>query len=108
MLRGLTLLLALLAGCARPRPAVPDGGFDGARIFLETCAKCHGERGKGDAPQGRLLGAKDLTRDEVQRLTDVQIAHQILTGGLKMPAFSGALSDDEIAAVVRHVRGLPK
>ena len=52
------------------------------------------------------MGAKDLTRDEARRLPDAQITHQIRVGGGKMPAFGGVLDEEEIAALVAHVRKL--
>jgi mono/diheme cytochrome c family protein len=55
------------------------------------------------------LGVKPLTSEHVQReLSDEEIRNQILRGSKnkQMPSFQGALSDDQIAAVVSHVRSL--
>ncbi len=98
------LALGLGLGCRAQQHARPDGGWDGKSLFEQVCAPCHGTTGKGDTQQGRAVGAKDLTRDEARRLRDDEIAHQIRVGKGKMPAFAGALDEDQIAAIVAHVR----
>src|ERR1700748_3580784 len=49
---------------------------------------CHGPQGRGDGPQGRMMGAPDLTRADWQgRVTDQDILQTIHKGRNKMPAF---------------------
>jgi mono/diheme cytochrome c family protein len=101
-------LVLLAAGCHQAATALPpDAGTDGKQLFAMTCAKCHGDDGRGQTAQGRLLGARDLTRAEVRRLSDEQIAHQVRVGGGKMPAFSDLFSDEQLRSIVAHVRNLP-
>jgi mono/diheme cytochrome c family protein len=98
--------LLLAAGCRDP---IAGGRADGAAIFSEVCARCHGPEGVPDAASVARLGVKPLTSDNVQRrLSDEDISRQILRGSenKQMPSFAGALSDAQVAAVIRHVRGL--
>jgi mono/diheme cytochrome c family protein len=98
---------ALIAagGCGR----VAGGEADGAAVYDEACARCHGTHGVPDDAQVVRLGVKDLTDPELQqRLTDDAIAHQIRAGSnnQQMPAFDGVLSPEQVDSVIRHVRTL--
>ena len=73
--------------------------IDGAQLFLNNCASCHGVNGKLG-----MSGAKNLSKII---LNDKQIARVIMNGKGTMPAFKEILSSDtEIQAVVKHVRTL--
>jgi mono/diheme cytochrome c family protein len=75
-----------------------------------NCAACHGKDGKGQTMMGRKLGIKDLTDAKVQAsFTDDQAAKAIKegvtdNGQTKMKAFAGKLSDDDVTALVAHIR----
>jgi mono/diheme cytochrome c family protein len=103
LLAALTFLLSL-GGCPSREQSSGKGPVDGQVLFLATCAKCHGEAGHADTPQGQLVGAKDLTREEARRMSDAEIRHQIVAGKGRMPAFGPVLSDAEIDALVGEVR----
>lgn len=102
----LAALLCCLAGC---RDLVAGGRADGAAIFSEVCARCHGPQGEPDAANVARLGVKPLTSENVQhQLSDEDIRRQILRGSenKQMPSFAGALSDAQVDAVIAHVRRL--
>jgi mono/diheme cytochrome c family protein len=103
-LLALTAWAALAAsGCSR---TVADGKADGAAIYAEACAGCHGPAGT-PVPQMAARGIRDLADPALQaRLTDDQIRAQIRRGSRnrQMPAFESALSDAQIDAVARYVR----
>ena len=106
----LTCLLAL--GClALTSTAVRAA--DGASVYTDNCAKCHGAEGKGDTKMGTKLGCKDLSSAAVQSaLTDVAATKAVKEGvkeddKTKMKAFED-LSDADVAAVVAYVRTLKK
>ena len=75
-----------------------------------NCAACQGKDGKGQTMMGRKLAIKDLTDAKVQAaLTDDQATKDIKegitdNGQTKMKAFGDKLSDDDIKALVAHVR----
>ena len=73
-------------------------------VWSAKCASCHGPIGHGDGPNGAVLKASDLTRDEWQAKTsDADIATVIRSGRGRMPAFQ-ELPDAAIAAIVARIR----
>jgi mono/diheme cytochrome c family protein len=89
-------------------------GVDPKTNWMNNCMQCHGPDGSANTSMGKALNAKDLTNAEVQSsFTDAQAAAAIKDGVtkggiIKMIAFGGKLSDDEIKAVVAYVRTLKK
>lgn len=83
---------------------------DAQENWNRNCAACHGKDGKGETMMGRKLGLKDYTDPKVQAsFTDEQatkaIKEGVTEGGTtKMKPFADKLSDDEIKALVKHVR----
>ena len=81
--------------------------------WQKHCAKCHGPDGKGETKMGRKAGVKDMTAAQYQaELTDAKAIAAIKEGikegnTQKMKPVAG-LSDDEIKALVAHVRALAK
>jgi mono/diheme cytochrome c family protein len=90
----------------------------GKSLYLQHCALCHGDRGRGDGPSARLHARRarppqDLTRPEIQaNMTDGEIFSKIGAGfrdGKKivMPAFADEISSAEDRwRVVLFVRSL--
>lgn len=100
------VILALLAAGACDRK-VAGGEVDGAKIFAEVCSRCHGPEGEPDASMVARYGVKNLRSAHVQReLSDADIRRQILEGSKnkQMPSFQGAITEEQIAAVIAHVR----
>lgn len=96
---------ALLAACSgRPSSSTSGPPPDGKALFSETCARCHGESLHGDTEAGRAVGAKDLTTPEAKKLSDAELAHQIVAGRGRMPAFGSLYSDEQVRAIVEEVR----
>lgn len=86
--------------------AADDGGSatttpanaEGAAIFADTCARCHGADGQG-------VTAPALAGTVVERYPDPADQIAVVTRGSgAMPAFGGDLSPEEIEAVVRFTR----
>jgi mono/diheme cytochrome c family protein len=78
--------------------------------FLEYCAKCHGEDGKGQTPKGKQLMARDFTDAEWQSAkSDADLVKTVTKGGEDMPSFGKKLSQEQIEALVKEdVRGFGK
>lgn len=89
-----------------PAPKAGSGDPpDGASIFRQYCATCHGQDGKGIPG----AGTPDFTSASVLgNFTDEQIAGTIKNGklGTRMPGFGGSLSPSEINTVAAYVRAL--
>jgi cytochrome c553 len=98
----------LVAGAVTARAADAKENWD------KDCAKCHGKDGKGQTVMGKKLGIKDYTDPKVQdAMKDEEMTKAIKEGvkdgdKTKMKAFGDALSDDEIKALVKHVREFKK
>jgi cytochrome c6 len=82
--------------------------------YEANCKKCHGEDGKGDTKMGKKAGCKDYTDAKVQAELKDDKAFKSLKEGLKdgdkelMKSFAEKLSDDEIKALVAHMRSFKK
>jgi len=44
------LTVVFLSGCYSPTAGSPIPTYDGARLYRENCASCHGRTGDGDGP----------------------------------------------------------
>ena len=96
-----------------PAPAAPKLGvaadFDphGKRIFEGACAACHDWTGAGTlTPYAALTGAGAINDPSAVNVVQVVLKgtqRPILGTTVVMPAFGGAFSDDEIAAVANYV-----
>jgi mono/diheme cytochrome c family protein len=101
----LWILLALAAstGCERE---VAGGKADGSQVFQSICAACHGPTGKPQEAMVARLGVKDLTSPELRsRITPELVENQVRKGSQNklMPAFEGAITDEQIKAVAAYV-----
>ena len=87
---------------------------DVSELWGKHCASCHGKDGKGETKAGRKAGTKDQTDAEYQAgLKDDKMFTSIKDGLMdgakeKMKPFKEKLTDDEIKALVAHVRSLKK
>jgi cytochrome c6 len=88
---------------AIPTIAAADEAAD---LYKSKCAGCHGATGAGDSAVGKKLGVKPLNSTEVQKKSDKDLVQIISKGQGKMPAFGGKLTDAQIDAMVKFIRGL--
>jgi mono/diheme cytochrome c family protein len=78
--------------------------IDGEKLFLRECKDCHGEDGRG-----RMLNQPDFTSPAYHKtVTDEHLFKTIKFGREPMPFYAGALTDDQISALVRFIRSLAK
>lgn len=91
--------LVSLVGILLPLPA--PAAHDGARLYAQHCAACHGAQGKGG------VGVPLALPDFLAQADDAYLRRTIRLGrpGRVMPAFT-QLSDAEVNAVVAYLRGL--
>jgi len=110
------LLLALLAGCGEPKLDLAEG----KALYDLHCASCHGLKLEGQPNWQKRLANRKMPappHDETGHTwhhTD-EVLFGITKRGLvppyappgypsDMPAFAGALSDDEIRAVLAYIK----
>jgi len=87
---------------------------DVAPLYEKHCVKCHGADGKGETKMGKKAGAKDYTDPKVQAEMKDDVAFKSIKDGQKdkdgkvlMKPAEG-LTDDEIKALVAHMRTFKK
>jgi|SRR5690242_12651847 cytochrome c6 len=101
-------LLALVFAVTTARAAAYAEQTDkSANTFKGNCASCHGADGAGTA-LGKTMQAPDLRSEEVQKLPDSELVTVISEGKNNMPPFKQTFSADQIRALVKYVRSLPK
>jgi len=94
--------------------ALVSNAADAPENWKAHCAKCHGPDGKGDTKMGKKAGCKDMTDAKVQAEMKDDKAFKSVKEGLKdgdktlMQAYSEKLSDEEIKALIAHVRSFKK
>lgn len=103
VLVGVVVTCSLAMAACQPGP---KSSRDGAVLFDLSCAQCHGHDGRG-APAFKGLGVPDFTDAALQqRRSDADLMKVIQDGppSRKMPPWRGLYSDEQIRALVAHVR----
>jgi cytochrome c6 len=105
-----TILLVLFVGLAlfvvsivQANPG-PDSAASSA-TFRTKCAICHGPDGSG-SEVGKSMNVPDLRSPAVQKLPDAELAQIIANGKGGMPSFKNSLGEQQIHALVTHIRSL--
>jgi cytochrome c553 len=94
--------------------SAPMFAADAKANYEKHCAKCHGPDGRGQTKMGKQSGAKDYTDAKVQaEMTDEKALKSIkegqkVNGKEAMKPFGDKLSDDEIKALIAHMRAFKK
>jgi mono/diheme cytochrome c family protein len=87
-----------------------DSNLKAARgLYLDECAKCHGERGKGDGSEAAMHypPPADITdARHMKTVTDGEIFYQISEGRRPMPSFKRRLTEEQRWGLVLFVRSL--
>lgn len=115
---GLTVSATLLGRTVlrreEPEPlsvSTPRGGL----LYEMHCAVCHGPSGKGDGPGARVIRQpmRDFSNPSAMREVNDRFLFEIVKKGSSqfgrsnaMPSWGMKLSDEEIRAVVAHIRSL--
>ena len=106
--------LALLAIPAAFALAFTTTAFaaDGKAVYSDSCAKCHGDDGKGQTKMGQKLQARDYSDAKVQdSVTDDQ-AFKSIKEGMKKDGKTlmkpSELPDADIKASIAYLRTLKK
>ncbi|HVB81430.1 MAG TPA: c-type cytochrome [Candidatus Binataceae bacterium] len=93
--------------------AYADDDIPVATTYQIYCARCHGDTGQGDGPDGATLSPKPRDFADcaiMSKISDATIIKAITSGGASvglsrdMPAWGEALSDKKIHALAAHVR----
>jgi mono/diheme cytochrome c family protein len=83
------------------------------QIFVDHCANCHGDSGKGDGSDAMMYDPPpaDLTdAGRMSKVTDGEIYYQITEGRKPMPSFKKRLTEEQrwqLVLLVRSFAGTP-
>ena len=100
----LLTLLGMLCCLAAPRAMQAQS--DVGKIYKTNCVLCHSADGSGSSPTGKVMHAKDLRSDEVQKESDAALTEVITKGRGKMPAFGAKIKPDDVTKLVAYIRSL--
>ena len=105
-------LLAIPAAFAFALTTTTAFAADGAAVYADNCAKCHGDDGKGATKMGTKLGARDYTDATVQAAFTDDQAFKSIKEGMKKDDKTlmkpSELADDDIKASVTFLRTFKK
>lgn len=76
-------------------------------IYLDKCAQCHGDTGKGDGPEGKMYEPAPGNLTDTKHMstrTDGELFFQISQGRKPMPGFKKRLSEKQRWQLVLLVR----
>jgi cytochrome c6 len=93
------LLVSLIATAAKADSA--------EATYKAKCQMCHGPDGKGETPTGKAMKVKDFGGEDVQKMSDADLAATISNGKGKMPAYK-TFTPDQVKELVAYVRSLGK
>ncbi len=108
-LSAVPLLLAFLAFSAAA------DGDRGRALYQAYCSQCHGVAGNGggiNAPHMSVVPRDHTDRSEMSGRSDADLARVVKGGGkamnqsILMPAWGAMLTDEDVEALVRHMRVL--
>lgn len=107
-----SLVRARLKAGGRLRDPLPAEDADGAgkqrgaEMYETHCQVCHGVAGTGDGSVGLKYNPQpmDLTLPYVQNQADGQLYYTITHGGVVMPGYRFALSQEDRWRIVRYLR----
>ena len=97
--------LALIAAMSLTPLAALAQGPD---TYKSKCQMCHGATGLGDTPAGKSMGAIPFNSPALIKASDADLIAATKNGKGKMPAYTGKLTDPQIADVIAYIRTLQK
>ena len=106
----LAIAIGIIGAATLPASRAADANSN----WDKHCLKCHGKDGKGGTRMGRQAGVKDYTDPKVQEAMKDDVALKTVKAGItekgkeKMKPYAGELSDDEIKALIAHMRTFKK
>ena len=109
----ITALCALVLGTSLIAHAAD--AEQGKKLYMQFCASCHGQSGKGDGAAAAALNPKprDHTdKDYMSKMSDAEMLSVIKNGGASigksplMPPWGASLKDEQIQDVIAYIRTL--
>jgi mono/diheme cytochrome c family protein len=98
------VVAAVLAGSAGAEPMRPDG----ATVYREQCASCHGERGRSESESARALKVRPLAGDPALARMELGAIVERIRSNAKHRSVGASvdLDDAALSAAAAYVRTL--
>jgi cytochrome c6 len=96
------ITVAILAASLASNLFAADNAQD---TYKAKCQMCHGPNGETTAV-GKKMGARPFSDPDVVKMSDAELTSITSDGKNKMPAYKGKISDDQINALVKYIKGL--
>ncbi len=82
----------------------------GKKLFIQMCAICHGNKGKGDGVASASLNPKpaNFTSAKVQAQTDGALFWKLTNGNPPMASYKASLKENQRWQLVNYIRTLVK
>jgi mono/diheme cytochrome c family protein len=83
-------------------------------IYLDKCARCHGDTGSGETPLGKKLHCKDYSSKQAQALFSDDDALLLIREGKQvngkhtMPGYKDELAEADMGALLGYLRSLAR
>ena len=100
--------VAVICAIALSTAASVPAQDSGAATYKSKCAMCHGADGLGATPAGKSMGAIAFNSPDLVKASDADLIAATKSGKGKMPAYSGKLTDPQIAQAITYIRTLQK
>jgi mono/diheme cytochrome c family protein len=98
-----TLVAAILVLALGVPPVL---AAEGAQVYKDQCAKCHGDTGKADTAAGKALKTPPLAGDaKLAGMADADLA-KVIAANTKHAAFMKKVSEEDVTAVTVYVKQL--
>jgi len=92
-----------------PVAPTPDNLATASAIFMDKCAKCHGDKGAGDGPEAEMYDPEPANFTDthmMSEMTDGEIFWKMTEGRKPMPSFKNELTDEQRWELVNFLRTL--
>lgn len=90
-----------LVSCNPPEMSTETGEISGEKVYQYYCTSCHGSSGDRQSGNASNLAESQISDDAIRRM--------ILYGSKKgMASYQPLLKDEEIEALIEHVKSLRK
>jgi mono/diheme cytochrome c family protein len=94
---------------ANPLTLSPANVAAGRKLYLDKCAECHGETGKGDGSQAKMydpLPSNLTDAVHMNSVSDGELFYKISEGHRPMPAFKKRYTEEQRWQLVLFIRSL--
>jgi mono/diheme cytochrome c family protein len=106
--------MLVIVGTSSAFGAESQGRASAQSNYDANCSRCHGESGKGNGMQAKMLffmmKMPNLADSAYMQMRSDDVLFQVIKAGGKagMPAFGLKLTDPEIKDLVAYIRGFSK